>query len=174
VPLRILFADDSVTAQNMGKKILTEAGYEVVAVSNGAAAVKKIAEQKPDIIILDIYMPGYSGLEVCDGTGTRSGAEHRRQAVGGNREVDDRAAHGAGDEYAGRSRSNAATFSRLAGRRRFAFSAIRSADTFTLFSTLPTLWRTLVAISDPVLAGNERWLFLSVMWSWGRVRYPGA
>jgi CheY-like chemotaxis protein len=54
------------TAQNMGKKILTEAGYEVVAVSNGAAAVKKIAEQKPDIIILDVYMPGYSGLEVCE------------------------------------------------------------------------------------------------------------
>ena len=64
--LRILFADDSVTAQNMGKKILTEAGYEVIAVSNGAAAVKKIAEQKPDIIILDVYMPGYSGLEVCE------------------------------------------------------------------------------------------------------------
>jgi CheY-like chemotaxis protein len=66
VSLRILFADDSMTAQNMGKKILTEAGYEVVAVSNGAAAVKKIAEQKPDIIILDVYMPGYSGLEVCE------------------------------------------------------------------------------------------------------------
>jgi len=66
VSLRILFADDSVTAQNMGKKILTEAGYEVIAVSNGAAAVKKIAEQKPDIIILDVYMPGYSGLEVCE------------------------------------------------------------------------------------------------------------
>ena len=64
--LKILFADDSMTAQNMGKKILTGAGYEVVAVSNGAAAVKKIAEQKPDIIILDIYMPGYSGLEVCE------------------------------------------------------------------------------------------------------------
>ena len=51
----------------MGKKILTEAGYEVVAVSNGAAAVKKIAEQKPDIIILDVYMPGYSGLDVLSG-----------------------------------------------------------------------------------------------------------
>lgn len=54
------------TAQNMGKKILSEAGYDVVAVSNGAAAVKKIAERKPDIIILDVYMPGYSGLEVCE------------------------------------------------------------------------------------------------------------
>ena len=64
--LRILFADDNVTAQNMARKILTDAGYHVVAVSNGAAAVKKIAEQKPDIIILDIFMPGYSGLEVCE------------------------------------------------------------------------------------------------------------
>src|SRR5947207_3392900 len=66
VALKILLADDSMTAQNMGKKILSEAGYEVVAVSNGAAAVKKIAEQKPDIIILDVYMPGYTGLEVCE------------------------------------------------------------------------------------------------------------
>ncbi|HYE24866.1 MAG TPA: response regulator, partial [Clostridia bacterium] len=63
--LKILLADDSMTAQNMGKKILTDAGHEVVAVSNGAAALKKIAESRPDLIIVDIYMPGYTGLEVC-------------------------------------------------------------------------------------------------------------
>lgn len=62
---KILLADDSVTAQNMGRKILTDAGYEVVAVNNGSAALKKILEQKPDLIVLDVYMPGYSGLEVC-------------------------------------------------------------------------------------------------------------
>ncbi len=64
--LKILLADDSMTAQNMGKKILLDGGYEVVTVSNGAAAVKKIAEQKPDLVILDVYMPGYTGLEVCE------------------------------------------------------------------------------------------------------------
>lgn len=64
--LKILLADDSMTAQNMGKKILTDAGYDVVAVSNGAAAVKKIAEISPHLCILDIYMPGYTGLEVCE------------------------------------------------------------------------------------------------------------
>lgn len=64
--LKILLADDSMTAQNMGKKILVDAGYEVIAVSNGAAAVKKIAEHKPDIAVLDVYMPGYTGLEVCE------------------------------------------------------------------------------------------------------------
>lgn len=62
---KILLADDSVTAQNMGRKILTDAGYEVVTVNNGSAALKKILELKPDLIVLDVYMPGYSGLEVC-------------------------------------------------------------------------------------------------------------
>jgi CheY-like chemotaxis protein len=67
IPLarKILLADDSVTAQNMGRKILADAGYEVIAVNNGSAALKKIAELKPDLVILDVYMPGYSGLEVC-------------------------------------------------------------------------------------------------------------
>ena len=64
--IKILLADDSATAQNMGKKILTEAGHEVVTVSNGAAAAKKIAEVKPNLVLLDVFMPGYSGLELCE------------------------------------------------------------------------------------------------------------
>ena len=64
--IKILLADDSVTAQNMGKKILSEAGHEVVTVSNGAAAAKKIAEIKPELVLLDVFMPGYSGLELCE------------------------------------------------------------------------------------------------------------
>ena len=62
---KILLADDSVTAQNMGRKILADAGYEVITVNNGSAALKKIGEHRPDLIVLDVYMPGYSGLEVC-------------------------------------------------------------------------------------------------------------
>src|SRR5437588_3240280 len=49
----------------MGRKILSDAGYEVITVNNGSAALKRVAEQKPDLIVLDVYMPGYSGLEVC-------------------------------------------------------------------------------------------------------------
>ena len=64
--LKILLADDSLTAQNMGKKILTEAGYDVIAVSNGAQALKKIASELPDLVVLDVYMPGYSGVELCE------------------------------------------------------------------------------------------------------------
>jgi CheY-like chemotaxis protein len=66
VGIKILLADDSVTAQNMGKKILSEAGHDVVTVSNGAAAAKKIAEVKPELVLLDVFMPGYSGLELCE------------------------------------------------------------------------------------------------------------
>src|SRR6201998_2411273 len=49
----------------MGRKILADAGYEVTTVNNGSAALKRIAEHRPDLIVLDVYMPGYSGLEVC-------------------------------------------------------------------------------------------------------------
>jgi CheY-like chemotaxis protein len=66
VVLKILLADDSMIAQNMGRKILTDAGYDVTPVSNGAAAVKRLPDVKPDIVLLDVYMPGYTGLEVCE------------------------------------------------------------------------------------------------------------
>ena len=66
MPLNILLADDSVPAQNMGKKILVDAGYHVLTVSNGLEALRRIADATPDIAILDIFMPGYSGLEVCE------------------------------------------------------------------------------------------------------------
>jgi CheY-like chemotaxis protein len=66
VAYKVLLADDSVPAQNMGKKILIDAGYDVLTVSNGLEALRKIAETMPDIAILDIFMPGYTGLEICE------------------------------------------------------------------------------------------------------------
>ena len=48
-----------------GTENLSDAGYEVITVNNGSAALKKVSEQAPDLIVLDVYMPGYGGLEVC-------------------------------------------------------------------------------------------------------------
>src|ERR1700674_3777870 len=45
---------------------LKDAGVEVVAVGNGEAAVRKIAEIKPDLILADIFMPVRNGYEVCE------------------------------------------------------------------------------------------------------------
>ena len=64
--LKILLADDSMTAQNMGKKILSEAGYDVLTVSNGAAAMKKLTAGQFDLLLLDVVMPGYTGPEICE------------------------------------------------------------------------------------------------------------
>ena len=65
---KILLADDSVTAQNMGRKILADAGYEVITVNNGSAALKKIGEQKPDLIDAD-YNLGRAKMALNDDQG---------------------------------------------------------------------------------------------------------
>ena len=62
---KILLADDSIHAQRMGAKILTAEGHEVATVSNGQAAVKKLSEFVPDLIVADIFMPGKNGYELC-------------------------------------------------------------------------------------------------------------
>ena len=41
-----------------------------------SAALKRVAEIKPDLIVLDVYMPGYSGLEVCQRLKERGGDGH--------------------------------------------------------------------------------------------------
>ncbi len=62
----ILLADDSTHAQRMGTKILSAEGIEVIAVSNGDAAIKKLHELDVDMVLADVYMPGLDGYEVCE------------------------------------------------------------------------------------------------------------
>ncbi len=50
----------------MAALALREAGIEVVAVGNGEAAVRKIAEIGPDLVLADIFMPVRNGYEVCE------------------------------------------------------------------------------------------------------------
>jgi CheY-like chemotaxis protein len=67
LPKKLLLADDSVTAQNMAKNILTDAGYEVLTVSSAADALAELPEYEPDVLVLDIYMQGTpAGLELCE------------------------------------------------------------------------------------------------------------
>src|SRR5690348_16591865 len=49
----------------MGTKILTGEGFEVITVSNGEAAVKKLAGGDFSVVMADIFMPGRTGYEVC-------------------------------------------------------------------------------------------------------------
>jgi len=63
---RVLIADDNSNIQKMVSLALKDAGIEVIAVNNGEAAVRKISEISPDLVLADIFMPVRSGYEVCE------------------------------------------------------------------------------------------------------------
>ena len=60
---RILVADDDVDIRELVEFKLTSLGHDVVAVGDGAAAVDACREQRPDLAVLDVMMPGMSGLD---------------------------------------------------------------------------------------------------------------
>lgn len=63
---RILLADDSITIQKVVNLTFADEGIEVVAVSNGDVAERRLAEVKPDLVLADIFMPGKNGYELCE------------------------------------------------------------------------------------------------------------
>ena len=66
MPKKILLADDSITIQKVVELTFSDGDYEVIAVNNGAKAVAKLSEVRPDIILSDIIMPEKNGYEVCE------------------------------------------------------------------------------------------------------------
>jgi CheY-like chemotaxis protein len=63
---RILLADDSITIQKVVELTFSDGDYEVTAVNNGAKAIQKLSDMRPDIILSDIIMPEKNGYEVCE------------------------------------------------------------------------------------------------------------
>jgi CheY-like chemotaxis protein len=66
MPKKILLADDSITIQKVVELTFSDGDYEVVATNNGAKAIQRLAEVRPDIILSDIIMPEKNGYEVCE------------------------------------------------------------------------------------------------------------
>ncbi|MGB4600517.1 MAG: response regulator [Trichlorobacter sp.] len=64
--ISILLADDSITIQKVVGIIFAGEGYTLTVVDNGAAAVQKAQELLPDVLLIDVLMPGMSGYEVCE------------------------------------------------------------------------------------------------------------
>src|SRR6266436_5256642 len=62
---RILVADDNSNIQKMVSLALKDQGIDVVAVGNGEAAVRKISDLRPDLVLADVFMPVRNGYEVC-------------------------------------------------------------------------------------------------------------
>lgn len=62
---RLLLVDDSPHAQRMGERILSDEGYEVVTVSNADAALVRLDDVNPDVVLADTVMPGRTGYDIC-------------------------------------------------------------------------------------------------------------
>lgn len=64
-PLKILFADDDLKYSLLLKRFLEKEGYEVTYTGNGTMALEQFPVVRPDLVLLDINMPGLNGFEVA-------------------------------------------------------------------------------------------------------------
>jgi DNA-binding response OmpR family regulator len=62
---RVLVVDDDPTVSDVVCRYLERAGYEVAHAADGPAALDHFAREQPDLVVLDLMLPGIDGLEVC-------------------------------------------------------------------------------------------------------------
>ncbi len=60
---RILIIEDSATESLVFSRMLKDHGYEVTTASNGEEGIRKARELKPDLILMDVLMPGVNGFQ---------------------------------------------------------------------------------------------------------------
>ena len=65
MPYRILLVEDDTTLRETVAYNLRNQGYEVITADNGPAALDAARRQSPDVMLLDVMMPGIDGFEVC-------------------------------------------------------------------------------------------------------------
>lgn len=62
---RILVVDDSPTERHCLNEILAKAGFQVSFAFNGEEGVAKARSEKPDLVVMDVVMPGLNGFQAC-------------------------------------------------------------------------------------------------------------
>lgn len=62
---RILLADDSPQALRLAEQILTGQGIEVVSITDGATALRRLPDVNPDLLIADVYLPTKNGFDLA-------------------------------------------------------------------------------------------------------------
>ncbi len=64
--MRVLIVDDEKSIRELLKEILEEEGFEVFTEESGSKVVERIEELFPEVLILDLFLPGISGMEVLE------------------------------------------------------------------------------------------------------------
>ena len=62
-PIRVLIVDDEKIIRDSFSRVLLKEGYTVEAVESGRLALERVAEEPPDIVLLDLKMRGLDGME---------------------------------------------------------------------------------------------------------------
>jgi two-component system alkaline phosphatase synthesis response regulator PhoP len=62
---KILIVEDDPSVLRATSYILEKEGYEVLSAENGLEGLKKARESSPDLLILDVMLPGIDGFEIC-------------------------------------------------------------------------------------------------------------
>ena len=65
IPACVLVVDDSPTARQVTRSMLTEAGYEVITADDGEDALRLFSRMQPDAVVLDVILPKKNGFQVC-------------------------------------------------------------------------------------------------------------
>ncbi|MDQ2843599.1 MAG: response regulator [Acidobacteriota bacterium] len=172
---RILLADDSPQALRLAEQILTAQGFEVVSVTDGATALRRIGDVDPDLVITDVYLPTRSGFEVA--RFLRAQEQYRRLpvifAAAPSDEFDEQDARNAGADIILRKPFEASALSsavqqllaktaasedgnRANGRTSFDRNAIRAAVTLALDSAMPVMIEELTERVLLALAHDRR------------------
>jgi DNA-binding response OmpR family regulator len=63
---KVLIVDDNPTLATTLEMILELKGFTIATANDGITGLKKITEEKPDIVILDVMLPGMDGFQVCE------------------------------------------------------------------------------------------------------------
>jgi len=70
---RVLLADDDPTFGRLVRELLERHGYAVTVVASGTACLETARREPPDLIVLDVMMPGMDGYDVCQELGKDAG-----------------------------------------------------------------------------------------------------
>ncbi len=70
---RILIVDDDAALSEMLQIVLQQEGYEPIWCSTGSAAIKAFRESRPDLVLLDLMLPGRDGVSICRDIRAESG-----------------------------------------------------------------------------------------------------
>jgi DNA-binding response OmpR family regulator len=116
--MKVLIADDDADLRELIAFTLTQAGHLVVRAADGTAAVRRFAEEAPDLVVLDINMPGLSGFEVCEAIRARSSVPVMMLTVRGEEEDLVRALGLGADDYLTKPFSPRTLLARLAALQR--------------------------------------------------------